>query len=150
MKTLLEQSKYLVLIGVVASLVACVAAFGWGVVKTINVIGSLINTAGKYPNAAVSLIELMDAFLIAVALYIFAVGVYELFIGDLNLPQWLVIHDLQALKTKLVNVVILVMAIAFLQRFYEGRDPVDTLLSGVAVAVVSGVLIAFNRYGDGH
>lgn len=46
MKTLLEQSKYLVLIGVIASLVACVAAFGWGMVKTVNVIGNLINTLG--------------------------------------------------------------------------------------------------------
>jgi len=31
----------------------------------------------------------MDAFLISHRLYIFAIALYKLFIGDLNLPAWL-------------------------------------------------------------
>ncbi len=60
--------------------------------------------------------------MLAVVLYIMAVGLYELFIDDnLDLPAWLVIHNLEDLKEKLVGVVIVVLAVFFLGRVIESE-----------------------------
>ncbi len=147
MEKLLEKSRYLILIAIASSMLASVAAFLWGATKTIAIILSLITSYGKDPLAAIALIELMDTFLIAIALFIFAVGMYELFIKDISLPEWLVIHNLHDLKAKLSSVIILVMAVTFLKHLVEWRDPQGTLFFGIAVALVSAALIAFSRFG---
>jgi uncharacterized membrane protein YqhA len=135
-------------LAVIASLVASGAAFLWGAWKTAQVIIELIVTAGKDPLTTVRLIELMDKFLIAAGLYIFAVGMYELFIGDLKLPDWLTVHNLHEVKSRLSSIIILVMAIVFLEHLVEWKDPLNTLLFGVAVALVAGTLIAFSYIGE--
>jgi len=147
MEKILEKSKSLILIAVVSSLTAAVAAFLWGAVKTIIVIMNLIMSHGKDPLAIISLIELMDTFLVATALFIFAVGMYELFIKDINLPEWLVIHNLHDLKAKLGSVIILVMAVTFLKHLVEWKDPQGIVFYGIAIAVVSASLIAFSHFG---
>lgn len=147
MNKLLERSKNLILIAVVFSLIASVAAFLWGGIKTITVVWNLIMSYGKDPLAAVALIELMDIFLIATALFIFSVGMYELFIRDIELPQWLVTHNLHDLKAKLSSVIILVMAVTFLKHLVEWKDPQGTLYYGIAITIVSASLIAFSYLG---
>jgi uncharacterized membrane protein YqhA len=89
----------------------------------------------------------MDKFLIAVGLYIFAVGLYELFIGNLVLPAWLMVKTLHEVKSRLSSIIILVMAIVFLEHLVEWNDPQATLFYGIAVAVVAGGLIAFSQLG---
>lgn len=148
MGKLLERSRYLVIIAVVFLLVAAVAAFIWGSIQAVTTIIDLINANGKDPTAAVNFIALMDKFLIATALYVFGVSLYELFIADVALPDWLVVHDLHDLKTKLSSVVILVMATTFLEHLLDWENPSDTLLFGIAIALVSATLIAFNRWSD--
>lgn len=148
MKILLEKSIYLVLIAVVCSLAASAAAFVWGAVKTAGVVWHLMTNLGHDPSAGISLIALMDTFLIATALLLFAVGLYELFIREIALPAWLVIRNLHDLKVKLSSVIILVMGVTFLEHLVEWKDAQDTLLLGLAVAVVSAVLIAFSRFGE--
>ena len=147
MKRILEKSISLVLIAVITSLIASVAAFAWGALKTIMVLLHLVTSFGKDPSAVIELIALMDTFLIATALLIFAVGMYELFIEDIKLPEWLVIHNLHDLKVKLGSVIILVMAVTFLEHLVEWKDPQGTLYFGVAVALVSASLIAFGHFG---
>jgi len=144
-KRILESSRYLVVIGVVSSLVASLAVFVWGLVKTGAVVLGLLRTGGTDPLTVVRLIELMDKFLIAVGLYIFAVGLYELFIGDLDLPDWLVIHDLHDIKSRLSQILILFMAVTFLEHLVEWKEPLATLYFAVAITLVMGALIAFNR-----
>ncbi len=146
MEKILEKSKNLILVAV-SLLVASVVAFLWGAVKTITIILNLVISYGKESLVAISLIELMDTFLIATALFIFAVGMYELFIKDINLPEWLVIHNLHDLKAKLGSVIILVMAVTFLKHLVEWKDPQGTLFYGIAIAIVSASLIAFSHVG---
>jgi uncharacterized membrane protein YqhA len=148
MSKILENSKHLVLIAVLFLLLASVAAFLWGAVKTIYVLGDLIANGGKDPLAAVAFIELIDKFLIAIALYMSSVGLYELFYKELALPPWLVFHDLHDLKTRLSSVIILVMAVSFLEHLVEWKDPQGTLLLALAVAAISATLIAFNHFGE--
>lgn len=147
MKPILEQSRYLILVGIVALLAAAVAAFGWGAIKTYNVVSLVIASAGKSSAITVELIELMDAFLIATALFIFAASLHELFLGPLTLPDWMLAHNLHELKAKLSSIVVLVMAVKFLERLAKWEDPQGTLFYALAIAAVSAVLIALSQFG---
>ena len=147
MKKIIEKSKNLFLIAVASTLLASVVGFLWGLTKTFTVIINLIQSYGKDPFASIELIELMDIFLIATILFIFALGMYELFIGSVNLPEWLIIRNLHDLKVKLSSVIILVMCITFLKHLVEWQDPQGTLFFGLAIAVVTVSLIAFGYFG---
>lgn len=147
MKRLIESSRYLVSVGILALLAAAVAAFGWGALKTYNVIALVVLSAGKDPKITVSLIELMDAFLIATALLIFAASLYELFLGELALPDWMLAHNLYELKAKLSSIIVLVLAVKFLERLVDWTDPPGTLYYALAVAAVAATLIAFGHFG---
>jgi uncharacterized membrane protein YqhA len=69
---------------------------------------------------------------------------YELFIGDVQLPQWLVIRNLSDLKAKIVDVIVLVIAIKFLEKLVQGGDAIDILWYGLASTTVMAVLIGWN------
>ena len=146
-KILIEKSKGIFLIAVISSLLASTAAFIWGMIKTFTVIINFILSYGRDPLGVIALIELMDIFLIATVLFIFAMGIYELFIGNISLPEWLIIRNLHDLKGKLSSVIILVMCILFLEHLVEWKDPMGTLFFAIAVAIVSASLIAYSYFG---
>jgi uncharacterized membrane protein YqhA len=148
MARFIERSRYLILLAVGGSLAASAVAFLWGVWKTIQVIVKLVSSAGDDAAAAVSFIELMDKFLIAAGLYIFAVGMYELFIGELSMPAWLKVRTLHEVKSRLSSIVILLMAIVFLEQLVMWTDPQAILYNGIAVAIVTAALIAFSYFGE--
>jgi len=147
MGKLLEKSRYLGLIGVISLLLASVSAFVWGAVKTVVAILGIISSYGKDPYIAISLIELVDSFLIATALFIFAVSMYEMFIEKVALPEWMLANNLPELKEKLGGVIILVMVVTFLEHLVEWKAPYDSLLFAIAVGIVSAALIALSRFG---
>jgi uncharacterized membrane protein YqhA len=89
----------------------------------------------------------VDAFLIATTLLIFSASLYELFIGEVGLPEWMLAHNLYELKAKLSSMVILVMAVKFLQKLLESKDSLALLHQGIAIALICSVLIAFGYFG---
>ena len=147
MGKLLEKTRFLAFVGIISLLLASVGAFGWGAVKTFNAITLIITSYGKDTYIAVSLIELVDSFLIAIALLIFSVSMYELFVGNLSLPDWMLAHNLHELKTKLSSVIVLVMAVKFLEYLVEWKNATDLLFFAIAVSVVAATLIAFSYFG---
>jgi uncharacterized membrane protein YqhA len=147
MNKFLSSTRYIIILGVLSLVVASLTAFGWGVVKTVDAVGLVITSAAKDPGITVGLIEVVDAFLIATAILIFALGLYELFIADLSVPDWMQIHNLHDLKAKLAGVLVLVMAVKFLEKLVEWKDARETLLFALAIAVISAALIAFSAFG---
>ncbi|MFN4319293.1 MAG: YqhA family protein, partial [Aquificaceae bacterium] len=77
-------------------------------------------------------------------------GLYELFVGKLNVPDWLKIESIDQLKAKLASVIILILAITFTKNVVKWKDPMETLLFGVAIAVVVGVLIFYYKVKEEH
>ena len=146
MGKILENTKYVAILGIISLLFASVIAFFWGGIKTFYVTTEIINSAGKGPKISIALIEVIDSILISVALFIFAASLYQLFIGKLNLPSWMLADNLYDLKAKLGSMIILVMAVKFLEHLVEWKDPSGTLYFGIAVAVVSGILVAFSYF----
>ena len=147
MKYIIERSRYLVIIGVISLLLASFSAFAWGTIKTISTTLLVAQTLGKDSAITIELIELIDIFLISTTILIFAASLYELFIGKLEMPEWMLAHDLYELKTKLSSMIVLVMAVKYLQKLIEIKDGTELLQRGIAVAVVSVALIAFGYFG---
>lgn len=147
MKTILEKSRYLAFIGIVSLLVAALAAFAWGTLKTFHAVMLVIESMGADAAITIEFIEIVDSFLIATAILIFAVSLYELFIGDIDLPEWMLAHNLHDLKAKLSSMVVLVMGVKFLQKLVDYKDAEDLLRVGLSIAAVSAVLIAFGYFG---
>lgn len=143
MKRVLENSRYVVLIAVVSLLVAAIATFLWGAVQTLFLIGKFIATPMDTA-LIVPIVQLMDLFLLGTVLLVFALGLHELFIQKLDMPEWLVIDDLKKLKGKLSDVVVLILGIKFLEKLIDSKSAQDTLMTGVGVAVVIGALVLFN------
>lgn len=143
MKRILENSKYIVLIAVISLLLAAIATFLWGAAQTVLLVAKFVATPTD-AGLIVAIVQLMDLFLLGTVLLVFALGLYELFIGKLALPEWLVIDDLKKLKGKLSDVVILIIGIKFLEKLIESKNAQDTLMTGVGVAVVIAALVLFN------
>ena len=142
MRRLVEHARFLVLGGVVAALVAVVLAFVAAALKISKIV---LQLAHGDVAITLGLLQTIDVILIGAALLIIAVGIYELFIGALTLPEGLGTHGFEALKQKLASVVVIVMAVHFVERLESQPDPRDILASGVAIALVSAVLIVFAR-----
>ena len=147
MKKILAGTRYLAVIGVVALLVSGLAALGWGVVKTVDAVSLIVTSLGHAKNITIALVEVLDAFLIAITLLIFALGIYELVVSDLPLPEWMQIHNLHDLKAKMGGLLVLVMGIKFLEKLSEWKDGQETLFFALAIAVIAAVLIAFSVFG---
>jgi uncharacterized membrane protein YqhA len=145
MSKILENCKYVVLIAVVSLMISAIATFIWGAWKTVMFVSVLVG-GGAEVRAVVELLDMMDTFLIGTVLFIFSVGLYELFIGRLNAPEWLIIDDLGKLKAKLSDVIVVFMAIKFLDKLLQAKNYQDVFWFAASVAVVAAVLIAFNYF----
>jgi uncharacterized membrane protein YqhA len=147
LKSILEKSRYLAFIGILPLLIASLAAFVWGMLQTFQVVTLLISSLGGDKDITVGFIKILDIFLIATAMLLFTVSLYKLFIGEISAPPWMLASDLYELKGKLSSMVVLVMAVKFLELFMQNGDAIEFALRGLAVALVSAVLIAFGHFG---
>lgn len=136
------------IIAVVCLFAGAVALLVYGALQTVQVISGGFSAGVSSKGAKtliLGLIELTDLFLLATVVYITAAGLYELFIDD-NLPllpSWLIIHNLDDLKNKLIAVVIVVLGVLFLGQVVSWDGTRDLLGYGVAVAVVIAALTYF-------
>lgn len=148
MKRLIEKSRYLSLIGVVGLFVCAVTAYFLGAYKTFKTVEAIIFKDVKDDFALIALFDCLDTFLVATAMMVIAVSLYELFIGALEVPDWMLVRNLSELKAKFTFVIIPVMAVKFLQKLLSGESALETLYFGVAVGAVAVALAAFNYVSE--
>ena len=148
MKWLVEKSRYLSYIAIEGMLVGVLAALYVGVEKTFKVIQiAFLHYESNSPTLYV-LFEALDSFLVAVALLVISVSLYELFIGGLEVPDWMLVKSLDELKAKFGSVLIPIMAVKFVQKLLQSENSLETLYYGMAVALVAFALTAFNWVAD--
>jgi uncharacterized membrane protein YqhA len=132
----------MVLVTVIASLAAAATAILWGAYKSATVLVGIAMDPAQ--TNSVVFLKLMDIFLIGVALLVFAVGLYRLFIGELSLPEGLLAESLHELESKLGSLIILVMAIHLLEQFIVWGEPRSIVSMAVVFALASAAIIANN------
>lgn len=97
----------------------------------------------------------IDLFLIGATLLISAIGFYELFIGDIRvggiarMPAWLEMHDLNDLKGRVLAMIVMVLAVSFVELAVDAESGLKTLEIGGGVALVIIAVTAFLRL-TGH
>lgn len=148
---ILGGTRMFVLIGVVASLLLSAALFLLIAVRTVTAffeVASLAFSAGEVEKAlktlALDSIEIADLTLLASALLIVGLGLFELYIGPAPMPERLMVRSLDDLKARLVNVVVVVLAVSFLGQAVTWDGTRNLLPLGVAIGSVIIALSAFN------
>jgi uncharacterized membrane protein YqhA len=138
-------TRFIVLVPVFGLLVGSVALVVVGAIDTVRTILEALGPEGPTTKEMlVDFIELADVFLLAIVLYIIALGLFELFIeSDLRLPAWLHFQDLDDLKHRLVGVVLVVLAVLFLGRAVEIQVAQDLFWMGAGYALVIASLAYF-------
>jgi uncharacterized membrane protein YqhA len=148
MKKLIEGTKHLSLIAVITLLLVFILALLWGLARAVAAGYEIISSYGQSSSISLLLIKVIDAFLIAIVLYLLAASIYRLFFDDVGLPPRMVARNLPELKSKLSGVIVLVMAVRFVESlFEETQQPMDLLWLGLGTAAVGGMLIAFSYLG---
>ena len=128
----LWHSRHVVLLAVIASLASAVAMFYMATVDAWYMISHLLHYASPELTGAeriqlrsetvTHVVEMVDGYLLATVLLIFALGLYELFISKLDLAedeetssQVLVIESLDDLKGRLAKVVLMILIVRYFE-----------------------------------
>lgn len=152
-ETLLWQSRLIVIAAVIISLVSSVAMFFMATVDAVYMISHLV----EYPSlqgeerfllrseTITHVVELIDGYLLATVLLIFALGLYELFISKIdqaenaeNASKVLLIHSLDDLKTRLAKVILMILIVKFFEFALEMsfNTPLDLLMFAGGIALI--------------
>jgi uncharacterized membrane protein YqhA len=126
---ILWDSRFFVLLAVIFSMLGGIALFIVASMDIFGVVGNVLNvyTGGLHPEhfheeIVSGLIGAIDLYLMAIVMFIFGFGLYELFISDIDIAKQsasskiLEIHSLDELKDKLAKVIVMVLVVSFFQR----------------------------------
>lgn len=149
--------RYISLIAVISLFAGAILMFVSGLIKTVLAFilffTSFTTDIPEYLDeityTSVALIQGVDAFLFALVLLIFAYGIYILFIHPFSpeelqhLPRWMQIMSVEELKTTLIHVIIVILAVNVLEHvIMVGPEALkwETLIIPVAILCLAASL----------
>ena len=161
----LWSTRFFVLLAVIFSMIGGIALFivasvdVWHVATMVfgNYLGHGGHVANFHEKIVAELIGAVDLYLIAIVLFIFGFGLYELFISQIDVAKKsaaskiLEIHSLDELKDKLAKVIIMVLIVGFFKRAMntDYGGPLEMLyLSGAILGLA--LAFYFMHKGDNH
>jgi uncharacterized membrane protein YqhA len=142
----LASCRFLAAIGALAALALAALSFCWAVAKLVRFGVSLVTAGGSDEVDLVKLFESADTILIGTVLLILGLGLWELFIGDLDLPPALTATSFDELKRKVASTLLLVLVVRFLESLVSRPTGDDLLDLGIAVTLVGGLLVVYANW----
>jgi uncharacterized membrane protein YqhA len=139
----LGPARYIAIIAVIGLLVTSVATFGWSIARTVLFVDDLFQGKWRSDEQVVSLLKTIDTYLLALVQFIIVIGLYELFIGELDVPQWLKIDSLDDLKKSIIDILVIFVAVKGIEGLLKQKDPLDALVFVGASASLILVLTLF-------
>ncbi|HCI13657.1 MAG TPA: hypothetical protein DFK12_06770 [Gallionellaceae bacterium] len=152
----LWNSRFMVLTAVVGSLLAGIAIFYMATVDVVNLFSHALHYADSsltvearkaLHDATVShIVEVVDGYLLATVMMIFSLGMYELFISDIDQAHGskasskiLVINSLDDLKSRLAKVILMIMIVTLFEEALNMHlsTPLDLVYLGAAIALIA-------------
>jgi len=143
--------RYVLLLPDLISFIGSIIMFLLGGYDTYKAIYALLikgQTASE--SVVLPLVKALDSFLIGVILIIFSFGIYDFFISKLDpaehagiRPDWFKFESTGELKTKLIELVLVILAIQFFERMIanvdEFNEPIMYLIipTGAAILAIS-------------
>jgi uncharacterized membrane protein YqhA len=163
-ETLLWNSRLVVIVAVVASLAVSLVMF---YISTIDVASLLHHVAGYHRLTLTAaeradlrsiivahVVEVVDGYLLAAIMLIFALGLYELFVSRIDQAEGsefaarlLLIRSLDDLKDRLAKVVLLILVVKFFEYALAVRikAAIELLWLAFGIALVSASLVLSYR-----
>lgn len=137
-------TRFIVFLPVVGLFVSSLTLVAIATFDAVKIVLAILAGHLELKSILIQFIELADVYLLAIVLYIIALGLFELFIDDrIPLPPWLEIHNLEDLKEKLIGVVVVVLAVFFLGKVIEAKDFQSIMYLGLGIAAVIAALAYF-------
>lgn len=152
----LWNSRFIVLLAVVGSLLAGFAIFFMATVDVVVLVShalhyvdtSMADEARKalHDSTVSHIVEVVDGYLLATVLLIFSLGLYELFISDIDQAHGskasskiLVISSLDDLKSRLAKVIIMILIVTLFEQALNMKvsAPLDLLYLGGSIALIA-------------
>lgn len=166
---MLWKSRLVVIIAVIASLLTGMGVF---YVATVDAFYMLLHLL-EYASPAIDVIErsqmragfvthvveVVDGYLLATVMLIFALGLYELFISKIDEAEKseisskvLVIHSLDDLKARLSKVILMILIVKFFEYAIsmEYKDPINLLYLAAGIALIGLALYLSHAGENGH
>jgi uncharacterized membrane protein YqhA len=146
-------SRTLILLAVAGTGVGAFSMLIYGLIVVVKSIWNAFSEATfdieGAEHLAVELIEMTDFFLFGMVLYFVAIGMYQLFINpDISIPAWMRVDNLTDLKTQMINVIVVLLAVSFLAIAVTWTSDPSILYFGIAIGVVILALAGFNFVHD--
>lgn len=165
----LWNSRFIILAAVVGSLFAGFAIFYMATIDVWNLVQHVVHygdaemteAARKalHDSTVTHIVEVVDGYLLATVMLIFSLGLYELFISDIDQAHGskssskiLVINSLDDLKSRLAKVVIMIMIVTLFEQALNMKmqTPLDLLYLGGSIALIAGALYLSHAGEAGH
>ena len=164
----LWNSRFVIFLAVLGSLFASFAIFYMATVDVVILVqhtfhyadASLTDEARKalHDSTVSHIVEVVDGYLLAVVLLIFSLGLYELFISDIDQAHGskasskiLVISNLDDLKSRLAKVILMIMIVTLFEEALNMHisQPIDLVYMGAAIALIA-LSLYLTHAADGH
>ena len=157
------KSRFIVILAVVFGLIGAFVLFIvasmdiWGVATyTFNTIITHARPDKFHEDIVAGIIGAVDLYLIAVVMFIFSFGLYELFISEIDdamddkkTSKILAIHSLDQLKDKIAKVIVMVLVVSFFQKVLhmEYATALEMLYFALSIASLSIGLYFLSKVG---
>lgn len=155
----LWNSRFVVLAAVTGSLLAGMAIFYMATVDVVYLFqhalhyadASLTDEARKalHDSTVSHIVEVVDGYLLATVMLIFSLGLYELFISDIDQAHGskasskiLVINSLDDLKSRLAKVILMILIVTLFEEAINMKlnTPLDLVYLGGSIALIAVAL----------
>ena len=146
--TLLGKSKWISLLAVLVLYISSGILIVVGIIKLIYILKLLFNAIlhpAKIDTVMFSahVINIIELYLLSIIFYIFAIGLYKLFVGKFNYLSWYKVESLDELKAELAKAIVIFLAVFLVQKIVEWKDPQQLLISGLVICLISAILTWF-------
>ena len=143
MKKILGLTRYAVFVPAIASIIGALLLMVQGSVEIVQVAIKAVTDPTNLKLTIVEVLTAVDAILLGTVLLVIGYGLYELFIdSEIEVPLWLRVEDLDDLKSKLIGVVVAIVAVVFVGVFVDSNRAGDVISYGVgAGALVLGLVV---------
>jgi uncharacterized membrane protein YqhA len=153
MRKILGLTRYAVIVPSIASIIGALLLMAQGSISIMMVIVDAVLNDAYLKDTIVDVLTAVDAILLGTVLLVIGYGLYELFVDTrLEVPAWLQVRDLDDLKSKLIGVVVAIIAVVFVGVFVDANRASDVVSYGLgAGALVAGLaLFAYATRKDGE
>jgi len=143
MRKILGLTRYAVFVPAVASIIGALLLMAQGSISILMIVWDAVLNDAYLKETIVEVLTAVDAILLGTVLLVIGYGLYELFVDTrLEVPEWLEVRDLDDLKSKLIGVVVAIIAVVFVGVFVDVNRAADVVAYGVgAGALVAGLAL---------